>query len=108
MTLFNSTIQKVSGTVVENRKINKNTNQLVIKLEHLENVPEIGDYYLVSFSKTMGVKNNYQRLTIAQIPDENNLLAFTINKKTFKMALIDSGTKVNVKGPFKNPDQQAS
>ena len=110
MALFSPSKQRERGTVIDNTKVDDENNQLLIKLEKLKDVPDVGDYYLVSFRKTRGVKNAYQKLIIGTIPDENNLLAFLVpnHDNSLNSNLITAGTRVNVKGPFRDSHQQAS
>lgn len=54
MALFSPSKQRERGTVIDNTKVDDENNQLLIKLEKLKDVPDVGDYYLVSFRKTRG------------------------------------------------------
>jgi len=92
------------GIVVENREIAPQTNQISIKLANLHGIPNDDDFYLVSFRGIRG----YHRLTVTGIPDENNLLTFSI-KKSSNLVIdeIKPGSKVKVKGPFKGSTIQA-
>lgn len=96
-----------AGIVIENLPVSPSQNNLYIKLDELKAVPEIGDFYLISFHGVRG----YHRFTVNQIPDENDLLNLTIeNDSVFKdgSKSITSGTKVKIKGPFNDSIKKAS
>jgi len=93
------------GSVIENKALDSQTNQISITLGNLKKVPNIDDFYLVSFRGVRG----YHRLEVSKIPDENNLLTFTVQKSgslTHISDLVKPGTKVRVKGPFSGSTKQ--
>jgi len=95
------------GSVIENKNLDFQTNQISINLGHLKKIPNVNDFYLVSFRGIRG----YHRLVVTKIPDENNLLTFTVQKSgnlSHVSDLVTPGTKVRVKGPFSNSTKKVS
>lgn len=101
---------KETGVVIENKQLDPNTHRFAIKLDDLSRVPNADDFYLISFRGVKGVRNEYHQLKVSGMPDENNLLAFTIQSSSNfsnKLAAVLPGTKVKIKGPINNAVKQA-
>ncbi|AUI72051.1 hypothetical protein COSHB9_10860 [Companilactobacillus alimentarius] len=100
-----------TGIIIENKKILNSKNRFLIKLDELKNVPESGDYYLISFRGTRGVNKNYRRFLVNRVPDENNLLSLSIETGAdldHNLDLIKPGSRVKIKGPFNTCVKKAS
>lgn len=102
--------KKEIGVVIENKQLDYQTHQLVIKLDGLREIPNADDFYLISFRGGHGLHNQYHQLKVSSMPDENNLLSFTVKSSSGldkDLGAILPGTKVKVKGPFNDSVKQA-
>lgn len=91
------------GIIIANKSSLGETNQFTIKLEDLKQVPNKGDFYLISFRGAAGIKRGFYRFRSNNIPDENNLLNLSIEDNRelkHKLDKVSVGTKVRIKGPF--------
>lgn len=91
-------LKRETGIVIENRKIDSENNQLSIKVSDLTRVPKVDDSYLIT-TRTHPLRNKFHYLNISKLPDENNLLTFTVYRE-HDLAKVQPGSKVRIKGPF--------
>jgi hypothetical protein len=110
MLLFNAHAPSVRefGTVIENGNYNSEVNRILIRLDEMKQVPNQGDFYLVS---SRGLGNKYHRLEVEKLPDENDLLSFLVPKKEFntkQLAAIKVGARLKIKGPFNDSNEEVS
>lgn len=108
---FVTSDMKSSGVVIENKKLSTRANQITIKLDDLKIVPQPGDTYFLSFRGVSGISREAHPFSIKNVPDENNLLTFAIQKGgdfTKKLDLVNANSKVRVEGPFGNLNKIAN
>lgn len=92
-------LKRETGIVIENKKIDSENNQLSIKVSDLNRIPDIDNSYLIT-TRSHPLRNKYHFLNISKVPDENNLLTFTVYRG-HDLAAVKPGSKVKIKGPFK-------
>lgn len=98
------TLFKTNGTVIANKQLAPNTQQLVIKLDKNDPAYQAGDFYFVSFrgSKSIGREKHPFSVTSAPKNDPHEI-AFTIQKLgdfTKKIPSVQIGTRVYLEGPY--------
>lgn len=97
------------GTIIENKPLNGRINQISIKIDNLKENPQPGSFYFLSFRKISGLTREFHPFSITNVPDQNNILIFIIQKTgdfTGKIDLVKPGTTVKLEGPFGQFNEQ--
>jgi len=97
-----------NGTVISNQRLNRDTQELTVRLKDSHSYRP-GDFYFLSFKSVKGLGNESHPFSISSSPKDNpNSVTFTIQNIgdfTKKISEVPIGSKVRLEGPFGLFDQ---